>query len=78
MTPRLFIDHDEGWYAVQTSPGTVELFHYNVMADNGTVSHYAHYCTVTWDGGNSFDAGFIDRADFPWNMLWEIFEGRAA
>jgi len=76
MTPRLFIG--EGWYAFQTAPDTIELFHYDVMVDNGSQEHYAHYCTVTWDGGNSLDASRNDREDIPWEMLWDIFEGRAA
>jgi len=74
--PRLFIE--DGWYAFQAAKDTIELFHYDVMSDNGTREHYAHYCTVTWDGGNSLDASLNDREDIPWEMLWDIFEGRAA
>jgi hypothetical protein len=74
MTPRLFIIYD--WYAVQTKPDTIELFHYDVMADNGDFEHYAHYCTVTCKG-MGIDVSFVDRDDFPWDMLQAIFNGEA-
>ena len=77
MTPRLFIE--DGWYAVQTANDTIELFRYDVMADNGNVEHYAHYCTVTRTGNHlSVSPSRDDRDDRPWEMLWDIFEGRAA
>lgn len=74
MKPRLFIKDD--WYAFQTSPDTIELFRYDVMADNGSVEHHAHYCTVTWKGDYIDLSGH--REDHPWEMLRDIFEGRAA
>lgn len=75
MIPRLFIDND--WYAFQTKPDTIELFHYNVMVDNGSIEHYAHYCTITWKD-DCMDLNAVDSEVVPWNMLIDIFEGRAA
>jgi len=75
MTPRLFMI--DGWYAVQIDPCTVELFRYDVHKDNGTVEHYAHYCHVTCKN-LVIDVSFVDRDDFPWDMLRAIFNGEAA
>jgi hypothetical protein len=72
MTPRLFIHH--GWHAIQTQPDTIELFRYDVMADNNSFEHYAHYCTVTCKN-LVIDVSFVDRDDFPWDMLRDIFGG---
>ncbi len=78
MIPRLFTY--DGWYAVQTALDTIELFHYDVMGDNG-IEHHAHCCTVKWVNGNCQvkwnDSGFIDRKEFPWKMLRSIFNGAA-
>lgn len=75
MTPHLFMI--DGWYAVQTAADKIELFRYDVHRDNGTVEHYAHYCTVTCKN-EVIDVSMVDRDDIPWDMFRDIFNGRAA
>ncbi len=74
MKPRLFMI--DNWYAVQTASDTIELFRYDVHEDNGTVEHYAHYCTVTWKD-DCIDLSGVDSEGIPLETLRSIFEGRA-
>ena len=75
-----------GWYAVQTASDTIELFRYDIHSDNGDYEHYAHQCQVKWSNGNcqvirDNDEGgvtrFMDRGEFPWDMLRAIFNERS-